>query len=144
MNNNRRQRLSHNVFKLNGLSCHAEDVVGAIEKLNTLKCQLDDWSAQVDEIVSATEQIESEEEMAHNSIPDNLQFGNIASNIESSLSNLAEAIQSINELKDFIDSIEDAYLKFISTYSPQMLLEKLESFIEAIDEATENVKYAKE
>ncbi len=145
MNNNRRQRLTHNSIELSGLSYLAGEVVDAIEKLNTLKSHLDDWSSLVHAIESAIEQIEQEEQRAYDSIPENLQLGDIALNIDYSLSNLAEAKQSVSGLKDFIDEVEDAYFKgFLPSFNPLLLLEKLNSFIEAIEDAKTNVDYAKE
>lgn len=144
MNNNRRSRLATCASKLSTLILFVESVKEAIDTLCNLKEKLDIWSNYVDTILTSLEGIEEEEQKALDSIPDNLQLGDIASSIELSLSLMSEAIKSTNTLKDFIDGLEDSYLKtFLPGFNPEEVLDKLDGLIESIEVARDDVEEAK-
>ena len=144
MNNNRRARLSSSLSELSNLHYSVERVKDAIEILGKLKENLDWWSNRVNSIETSIGDIESEEQYALESIPDNFQFGNIASSIDDSLFQIGIAKSCVTSLKDNIDSIENSYISsFLPSFNPSELLDELDDFIEKIEEAKNEVVEAK-
>ncbi len=144
MNNHRRARLSVCAAKLENLKVLAEATKESLERLNNLKAELDSWSVMVTREESVITSVESEEQAALDSIPDNFQMNDIAYGIEDALYEIGLAKDGITALKDSIDKIEDTYItSFLSSYEPDNLIDELENYIEAIDEAKEHIEDAK-
>ena len=144
MNNTRRATLSLCSTHLSNLKLFVTGVKDSIKKLENLKEEIDLWSSYVDSVTKNIESVEKGEKAALESIPDNLQFGLLASNLEESLSLVEDALSEVNSLKDSIDQIEDTYItSFLSTFDPEALLDKLDEFIEAIVEAKDKVEEAR-
>ena len=144
MNNNRRARLSMCASNLQTLKYYAEDAKEAIDKLISLKSELDSWSKQVDSISSSLEDIETEEQAALDSIPDSFQMGDIANSIEDALFEIGNAKDETGALKQNIDEIEETYIStFLPGFSPNSLMDKLDSFMDDIDVAIDSIKEAK-
>lgn len=144
MNNNRRARLSMCALNLHSLQYYAEGVKEAINKLISLKSELDSWSEQVDSISSSLEDIEAEEQAALDSIPYSFQMGDIANSIEDALFEISNAKEETGALKQNIDEIEEKYLNtFLPGFSPKELMDMLDTFIEDIDVAKDSINEAK-
>lgn len=144
MNNSRRQRLQscRNLLDYIKISLEA-----AVERLNyflNFKQEINDLSKDVISITGRLKKIYDEEENAYNSLPDNLQFSDMADKIGFAMSDIEDAINDTDKLLSHLDALEDVYFQFLGNYNPQQFICKLESVMNEIEMAQQDIDIAKD
>ena len=70
-------------------------------------------SKDVISITGRLKKIYDEEENAYNSLPDNLQFSDMADKIGFAMSDIEDAINDTDKLLSHLDALEDVYFQFL-------------------------------
>lgn len=144
MNNNRRQRLQSCRNSLGYIKISLEAAVDKLNYLLNFKQEINDLSKDVISISERLKRIYDEEENAYNSLPENLQFSDMADKIGFAMGDIEDAINNTDKLLDNFDALEEVYFQFLGSYNPQQLICKIESVMNGIALAQQDIDIAQD
>jgi uncharacterized coiled-coil DUF342 family protein len=144
MNNSRRKKIDGCISSLNAAQYTIDKIKENLEKTLKLKEELDLFSYMIHNNQKKINEINSEEEDAYSSLPDNLLNSITGYDMDTAMQYLSTASNKHDTLLELIDKLDELYTtKFIGTYNPKELLEKIDEISNKIDDCTSDLDRAK-